>query len=240
MTEYASIRPSDFSEGGGAPIQMNLLVLESRLVQWDYEGKSPTPTLALRLSLKNDEGETYSQYYSAGDLQRFVPSEDGKRAKKVGTAEKISKSTNMFVFFQAVVNAGFPENKLEGDVSVIEGLYAYWDAKTIAKRGGLEGSKETIITVPTKMHKLPWEEAKTEAPEPTNNNGAMGKLIGLLGTVLEQKGGKVERQDLGVALFSTMSGDPDVTTMAQLIHSPELLVEAKKAGYKVEGEVISK
>lgn len=167
----ASMDPNQMTEGGGPPVGQNLTVKEATIGYFDYGGKAPQ-TVASKIVFVNDAGEVLSpQHYSIGDPTRFMPSADGKQVLLLGQASGISKSSNHGVLMASMVNAGFPVDQLStGDISVIVGLYAYWDGVPEPPRAGLQRTdaqkgRNNVICVPTLIHRLPWE----------NNTGAVAQ-----------------------------------------------------------------
>ena len=166
--EAISIKPSEMIEGGAVPVDQNLSVKDAAFCLFDYQGKAP-PTTAARLTLVSDDGVESIQHFSAADPTRFVPSQDGKSLVAIGAATSLAKSSNFYVLMNNLVSAGFPENKLATDISVLGGLYAYWIGVPEPKRPGLSRTPEQsargerIIPVPSIIHNLPWEKKATPA-----------------------------------------------------------------------------
>lgn len=122
----ASMNPETFSEGGGPPVQKNLRIISASYEYFDYEGKA-NRTMAAKLDLVDDAGQSYTQRYSVGDPTRWSPSPDGKFAIPMVQGAVITKQCNFGILLAALVNAGFPKEQLGADISVLNGLYAYWD-----------------------------------------------------------------------------------------------------------------
>jgi hypothetical protein len=168
----ASFAPDDMVEGGGPPIQQNLHIKEARIAYFDYQGKAPQ-TVASKLTLVDDNGQTSTQHYSIGDPTRFAPSQDGKKVMLMGQATGISKNSNHGILMTALVNAGFPVERLaDGDLSVLDGLYAYWDGVPEPSRPGLtrteaQRGRQNVIAVPMQIHRFPWDAEAGPAPAPT-------------------------------------------------------------------------
>ena len=162
--KVTSLKPSEMVEGGALPAQQNLRIKSARYTYFDYGGKAPK-TFASKLTLVGEDGQEHIQYYSAGDPSRFGPSQDGRFALMLGTAEGFVKSSNHGILFENLVKFGFPENKLGADLSVIEGLYAFWDTVAEPQRTGLvraANARPNMILVPTEIYQLPWEPAPTK------------------------------------------------------------------------------
>ena len=247
--EPVSIRPSEMVEGGAVPVDQNLTVKEARFVLFDYQGKAPKTT-AVRLTLVSDKGMENEQHDSASDPARFIPSEDGKSIIPVGTAVAINKSSNFHVLMDALVNAGFPENKLGSDISVLDGLYAYWIGIPEPTRSGLVRTAEQmargpkILSVPSKINSLPWEKKAAapeaaKAPEAAGDDVTAKAAMDFIGKVVAEAG-SVTRQDLAVRVFKDLAKDPNRDAVATLIFSPVIQAQLIANGFTLDGETISK
>lgn len=243
MAEYVSLKPTDAVEGGGAPIQLNLTVKTARFVVWDYDGKAP-PSVATRLLLVDDHDHEYTQYYSAGSPERLTPTPDGHHLKSLKGQEGFNKSTNTFLLFKAIVDAGFPLNKLAADITVLEGLYAYWDALVVEKRAGLAGSKEgQVITVPTKILRLPWETGKAArgAAKQSSTPGSDTSTQALhLLEKMSVDGQGVERGDLAGAAFGMGVPIAQAQEISGYVLTAAFIKAAVEAGFTLDGETFSR
>lgn len=263
MSNSASIKPSEMVEGGAVPVDQNLTIKAARFSFWDYNGKAPQTTAA-RLDLVTDEGVEHTQYYSVSSPDRFVPSQDGKSVVAVGSASSLSKSSTFAILMDNLVNAGFPENKLGDDISVLDGLYAYWIGVPEPKRSGLQRTEEQqkrsegkVILVPSQIHSLPWEKkgvkaapaskpaAKTQAApasvpasEPEDSDIA-AKAIEFASSVINQSGATT-MQNIAVKVFQDLAKDPDRDAIATYLFSPEANAGLLAAGYKINGQTITK
>jgi len=177
QTQFASLNPETFSEGGGPPVDRNLLVNSARFEYFEYEnreGQKGNKTFAIHLHLTDDDGNEFHQRYSIGSPDRWVPSQDGKKAQPVGHTSGISKSSNAGVFLTELVNAGFPANRLSDDISCLDGLYFLSHGVPEPKRQGLnrqeqsqQQQRERVILVPKAILRLPGEAASSvQAPPP--------------------------------------------------------------------------
>jgi hypothetical protein len=262
LVEKVSISPSSMVEGGAIPVDKNLTVKEARFVLFDYQGKAK-PTTAARLILVDDDGVEATQHYSAGDPERFVPSQDGLSLVPVGAATSLSKSSNFHLLMANLVSAGFPENKLEdGNINILEGMYAFWIGVPEPKRSGLirtpeqAARGERMVPVPSLILKLPWEKkskAPTAKPSATaavaaaavaevedEGDNITAKAVKFITSAVEKEGGSVTRQKLAVAVFKDLAKDPDRDAVASAIFSPEIQAALLGAGLKIKGETISK
>lgn len=158
-----SLNPDDFVQGGLVD-DVDAVIKTARFVKWDYQGKTD-PVLGLHLNFASKDGEEYDQYYSAGDLKRFAPSDDGKCAIPVGDAQALTISSNACQFLISVANAGFAKNKLGEDLSVLDGLGCHLRRVAQAERKGLktekkEGDRDKTILVVSEILWLPGETPK--------------------------------------------------------------------------------
>lgn len=148
--QVASLVPSEFSQGGGLKSDFRATITEAVYCEWDYKGTTD-PVLGVRLTLAVEgEDEPYVDYWPAGSLDFFVPSEDGKSpaeaedgdgygegpfAFRVGKRPSLSSTTNFAHLMETIVAAGavdgkFGEDELRagaGSLEVLVGLDAHWD-----------------------------------------------------------------------------------------------------------------
>lgn len=233
MTEirYASLKPSDMVEGGGLIQDEDLIVTGAQFTIFDYNGKAPAvPALELVLHREEEGGGAVKQYYSVGKLTDWQPTEDGKGIAVIGKAEGISLDSNFGHFSLKLVNAGFPENKLLLDISVLVGLKAHFMREPAPKRSGLkreggEGREDTIL-VPDKILKLPWEADKEKkgqgktsfssapAPGPATESGGNDQISEMATEfVLEQLASHPEgisKNQLPTAAFMKYKADKSI------------------------------
>lgn len=154
---------------------IDVLFQSCRFVEWDYNGSIDHPVLALLVEMAYDDNgkqEVAQQYYSAGDLSRFQPSEDGSHAVAVGSARGMADSTNAAELIKSVIDQGFPEDRFgDGDVSAMEGLSCHINRVPQKKRGGNISDKnaagyDKTVAIVTKIHQMPWESSPAPANRP--------------------------------------------------------------------------
>ena len=179
-----SLNPEHAVEGGGLLDDVDAAISKARFVMWDYQGaaREESPAMCLTLDL---DGDTHEQYYSMGSAKDWMASEDGKTLVAVGKLEGIRSSTNGMVFLTALVDAGFPAEKLDdGDITVLDGLEAHFVQVPAPERKGLKKTKEqqekeekygpkTILVI-SEVKRLPWEK-KTPAGKKTPKKAATKK-----------------------------------------------------------------
>jgi len=252
-----SIRPSEFIEGGAVPVDRNLLWEECRFAIRQYMQKDGTPvldkrtgepveTVAAVIKYKDDEGSETTQFYSAGDPKRFQPSADGKTLEALTESTNLSKSSNYYILMNALINAGFPENKLGDDISVLDGLYTHNIGLPEPARSGLvretaEGARERVISVPDSIIKLPWEnkgkatqtKKATAAPAEEDAGDAEADALTMVTEMLADAD-KVTRQQVATKAIRSKN-----QPVAKLVFSPKFAEVLAGAGFSLDGEEIS-
>ena len=244
-----SIRPSEFVEGGAVPIDRNLLWGPCRFNLFDYTKKDGTvvaTTVAAKIHYKDDEGMEYDQQYSAGDPKRFAPSADGKTLEALTDSSNLSRSSNYYILMSALINAGFPENRLGEDISVLDGLYTHNIGNPEPKRSGLvretaEGAREKVISIPDSVIKLPWEGKagkaalvkKAAAPAEEDAGDAEADALALVTEMLADAD-KVTRQQVATKAIRSKN-----QPVAKLVFSPKFAEVLTGAGYALDGEDIT-
>lgn len=76
----ASLLPENFIQGG-LPSDFDATIRRARFAPWNYMGKRDNYSLAVLIDFEPDEDsgvKPFTQFYSAGDLHRLVPTLDGK------------------------------------------------------------------------------------------------------------------------------------------------------------------
>lgn len=158
-----SLAPSTFIEGGLFS-DLDMTIGDAKFAEWDYNGTISPPVLAMGVQFIDENGKTYDQYFSAGDLKRFVPSEDGNMAIPVGDAQAMNNNTNAAKFLMSLCECGFPEELIgPGDLSALVGTKVHVVRVAQPKREGLIRDKQsdrpdTVLLV-TKLIALPGQAA---------------------------------------------------------------------------------
>ena len=248
-----SLRPSEFVEGGAVPVDKNLTWEECRFVLFNYTKKDGTvvaTTTAAQIKYKDDDGLEMEQQYSVSSPERFIPSQDGKTLVAVGSSQSLSKSSNFYLLLNALINAGFPESKLEEDISTLDGMYTYNIGLPEPKRTGLvrgteEGTRERVLSVPSQILRLPWEKgakgakgAKATVESAADDEEVTALAVKFVGDHMDD--GTTTRQKLAVAVFKDLAKDPNKDAIAGLLFKPEFQAALLANGYTMVGEVINK
>ena len=258
---FVSMNPESFEEGGGAIPSGNLLVKEARYEIFNYGGRAPA-TFAAKLVMLDDANQEYTQYYSGGDPGIFQPSPDGKYAIPQGMTKSFRSSSNIALLFTEAVNAGFPQNRIEGDISVFDGWYVEFKEKAQPDRPGLASSapidgtpaRKRTITLPVRTINLPGEASTRAAAggaPPTSTVGAPAaptadpatlnaEGLNVVKTAIANNGGtSTQRADLSQVIFTSYAGNPIKDALLSHIFQAEFLSHLAVSGFAVSGETIT-
>lgn len=165
---------------------------------WDYDGNIDEPVLGVRLTVEVEgEDEPFVQWWSAGDLTAFAPSQDGVNAceegevgpyaVKVGKRTALSGSTNFAHLMKSIVDAGaasgkFDRSNLTNSLECLEGIDAHWNRVPQQKRSGMAGSggegKKNDVLVITEIFGYGEEEEKPKKSvgKPASKPAPKGKV----------------------------------------------------------------
>lgn len=171
----ASLLPEDWVSGGLLN-DVDVTIKDCTFVDdWTYNGAVADPVLALAVTFVTEDGTETVQHYSAGDLARWVPSQDGKSIEPAenSTAKALNNNTNCAAFIGSLMDAGFPKKLVASNsVAVFEGTSVHVNRVPQAKRSGLaepgDGKNRDVLVV-TKINAMPGETV-ADAPKP--NGGA--------------------------------------------------------------------
>jgi len=175
---------SNFVKGGGFVLPAgDYRGLEHRIVLWDYEGKANQLIPFLRIAFvglssgKPVSDDVLYQYYTLGDASKYGPSDDGKQLVSLTGSVQLSESSNIWLYLSNLVNAGFPEDKLQNDFSVLDNMDVALHIINQPERN-IPNSRSNLIqtvnaqpsdfpktlAVPRIIHRLPWQKIGTVAP----------------------------------------------------------------------------
>jgi hypothetical protein len=163
--EVASLNPDDML-AGGLKTDFRAVITKAVYCPWDYNGTQPEPVLGVRIEgteLDVDTGEPvetdkpWVDYWSAGSLDAFVPSEDGQSpaegdeegthgegpyALKMGKRPQMNNNTNFARLMKEILTAGatskkFSPSDLTSSLECLHGLDAHWDRVPQEQRKGM-------------------------------------------------------------------------------------------------------
>jgi hypothetical protein len=216
-----SLRPSTFSQGGLID-DIDVLIKRARFVPYDFEGAVDPPATCLLLEMEDNDGNVHPQYFSAGSPEYFVPSVDPKNEElngitivPVGDKKALNGGTNCAILINSLVNAGFPEDKLEsGDVRELEDTKVHVNRVPAPKRNNLpkkpgQKDRDPMVMVVTAIIHLPGEggaAAKKSSGTATAKTGA--------GT--GKPNGAATQAKSGTAQTASPSSGPDPELLAEL------------------------
>lgn len=253
-----SLRPSDAQQGGLVD-DIDVDIKEAKFIEWDYNGNIASPVLGMELTLIDAEGKDYQQVFSAGDLKRLQPSEDGKRAIAVGGATGLNANSNAVAFLASLIDAGFPEEKFaEGDISVMEGANVHVLRKAQPTRKGIaaqnaNGREATVLLV-TKINRLPGEGKKGVArptttttasktaskPTPAESSDVETEAAETIIAMLEANGGEVTKSSVGAKSFKLLSKNPNRPAILKLMTDDDWLESSGESfGWTYDGKTIA-
>lgn len=153
----ASLDPGEMLQGG-LKDDFRGVVTEAVYARWDYDGNIDEPVLAARLTIQpkdddgEDDGDPFVQHWSAGSLETFVPSADGKTpcdddeagpyALRVGKRAQLNNNTNFAHLMGSIIDSGeaskkFKRSDLTASLACLESLDSHWDRVPQKKRSGL-------------------------------------------------------------------------------------------------------
>ena len=228
--EFVSLMPSSYTQGGLIDDQ-DVTLVENRFVLWNYNREDIPEVPALKIKMVTDDGEEHEDYLSAGDAKFFVPTDDGERLRRVGSRSSLNANSNMATFLKSMIEIGLDETKLDGPISVLDGIKVHIRRVAQKKRAGLQtravdanGQERvpTVLTV-TDIHSFPWEndgkKAETKPAKASGGKKASTKkaevkaaaggdeplsdedLAGMVVEILGEKGGSASKAELVQAMF---------------------------------------
>ena len=169
--KVASLIPEDFSEGGGLPAVGTVCSMQTKFTMVTLTDK-PVPVLSVTIK-DTDTGEDYGeQYYTVGSPESWDVSDDGKFLIPVG-GKALAKSSDVAQFLIALINAGFPEDRLgDGDISKVSGATALigetpalnYKGQPRMRKSKKDGKEyEATLLVPIEIRDLPGANPNKKA-----------------------------------------------------------------------------
>jgi len=237
----ASFSPDTFQEGGGLLDNVDVTWKEVTFELWDYDGKIPTPTPAMKIKMEvEDMDEPVEQYFSAGNPQDWTPSKDGTKLVAIGKATGINKSSNLGILMMSLLEAKFPSDKMDGDdCTVFEGLKCHMIRVKAPERKGLVQTTRADGRVFDKTNlivdhiiKFPWEKKgatsstkgkgkETEKEEEVDD--VEEKATAMIMSILESNPKGINKKKLAQLVLQEAKGDPDRNAILKLAYSDEFL-----------------
>lgn len=262
----ASLNPADFAQGGILD-DVDVTIVGSRVTSEAPDGyTSDKPMCFLELMLQEEGNENpTAQSFSAGDLKRIMPSEDGLHFELAPGVAGLNQNTNAAMFLRSLLDHSFPVDKLSaGDVSVMVGLICHVNRIPQPKRSGLaqkEGERERTVLVVTAIHKMPWDKPGTKTATatkaPTSIKAPTGAVpaaapagdvdidelaVETLKSILAGNGGKVKKTMIAMKSLKVMDKtDPyRAAVMEKLADDSEGgFLQTEGMGWEFDGETVS-
>ncbi len=220
-----SLKPSE-AKSGGLLDDADVVIKNARFVKYDWPKKDGTRgQLRLALALTVEPvmgGQEHIEYLSAGDLKFFTPTADGKGYDQVADKTALYKSCNAMQFLESLVAKGFPENRLTGDISVIERTKVHVQRIAAPKRkfqDGRQQKDDATILVVTKVIEVPGGAGASADPTDA--------AIGAVKSVLAANAGRIESAKLATEVFKALMTNPQRNDVLRVI-TPDFL--AKHSG----------
>lgn len=253
-----SIKPSEFTQGTGLVDDIDATIKSARWHDWDYGGKSNNRTLAVLLTLADDEGQIHEQYYSAGDPAAFVILDEGKSIESNGKRTSLSNSSNFYMLMTSLIEAGYPEEKITGsDVSFLDGMYAHFIRKPQPERKGLKkdpnDTRDKTVLCFSKIYEKKGKAGGAMKPgagaaAKGKVNGAaaaadtdldaeaMDAVLNILG--MDEVAGSVTRTKLSQLMFKQLKGNPNASKIITLAFKADFLA-AEGRPWAFDGTTVS-
>ena len=240
--------PSTFGVGGGLIDDVDVVVKEAKITNFDYNGtQAPVPAIMFTLGIP--DAEDVVQYWTVGKSSDWMPSEDEKKLVAIGRATQLNASSNGALMLASLVNSGFPEDKIVDDITCFQGLEGHMTRVPAPKRGMVKAPRadgkvyeDTVLTFAS-ISKMPWEKVKGKAaaapkagtkaapkaaPAPKPEESGDGddiesKVQNILLEILSEVEGGIKKQQIPGLLFKKAAADPDKQAMIQIAFKEDFL-----------------
>lgn len=255
---FASLLPDEMVSGGLAD-DFDGVVREARYAPFDYNGTIEEPVLAVRLKIErlgldagaDDDDRFIEQYWSAGSMDHFRPSMDGKEptsgrgmemeagvyAIRVGTRTALANNTNTAQLMRSLLDAQFPRDKFSPDVRFMEGVKGHWNRLPPDKKGGqfkdqtpeqaAKASKRDVLCL-TRFDGIEAAgkvagAATPTAAKSTGSGGVDAKLVEIVKSVVKPGAAAIKKTALSGAVLKAAKGDKDVNAMVKRVTTTDFL-----------------
>lgn len=199
---FASSNPDEMVQGGLMD-DFDGLVIKARYVPWNYAGNLDHYVLGVALTIQpyddkgQPDGDPFTQTYSAGELDQFVPSDEngiavdlgvdevgeeqeGTHALRVGNKTGLNNNTNYAFVVQKLIEAGFDSANLSPDIRFWENVFGHWNRIPQKKRSGIVAKtsdngkpKRDDILVLTELKETPAAPKRATAPAKPPASGSV-------------------------------------------------------------------
>lgn len=244
----------------GGPATINAI----RAVIWDYNGQQKEgPFLHVNLTAHEDSKE-HDEYYGAGAIEAFVPSEDGltlEPQKKGRTG--LNDDCNASHLMNSIVGAGFDPEVIGEDLSVFDDMDVTFARQTINRviKGQAQQSNPLLVS---SIERMPGEK-KTAAAKGKPATAAKGTMVPAkgaakpapgkapaakanaiaeaaeeaVGGVVVEAGEAITKKKLSIKLMGALKGNPDLKKILEQVNDAEWLYSADRPwGSDADAETI--
>lgn len=235
----ASFRPSTYVTGSGLLDNVDVTWKRVRFEMFDYGGRAQ-PTPCLKVDMELEDGTEHEQYFSAGSAADWVPSKDETKLVSVGNAKGINESSNMAIMINSLIKAGFPEDRMDDDCTVFEGLNTHVVRVKAPERKGIvrtprpDGKEyEQTNLVVDVINRLPWDKAtkgtKSTGTSSTKDSGGSEedevkeRATEVVMEVLGDEGKPIDKKALSAKVYGAMKGDPLRNKVAKIVYDEDFL-----------------
>lgn len=243
MAEEAgvSFNPNTAVASGTFLDDVDVVMETVRATLFDYNGTVNPPVPTMVVSFKTDDGSQSIQHYTTGDAKHFMPRADGKGLVPMGAKKALPTKCNAILFLTHLINAGFPADKIGGDLSVMDGTRIH----VTQVPGTGPGAKP--IVVPAKVLSLPGEAPTKASPvapvsatasTPASSNGDLTSdaSAGVLAILMNAPAQSIDKKALVQEMFKAHMSHPNRNALVALVTNEQFL----SAGpWKYSGSTLS-
>ena len=250
----ASLNPDNMASAGLAD-DFDGEITKARFVPWNYAGAMESYVLAAAVTIKPDEEsgfEEFTQYYSAGNLEHFVPSEDGSEpvdlegwdeediedvegiyAFQVGRREQLSNSSNFADFISKLVAAGY-DAAIEANIDFLEGVSGHFNRVPQRKRSGIvntddEDRQKTILVltevVEVQAAAKPKGRGKAKG-KPAAADGLADEVSEAIVAAISDADGELPKRKLAGVIIKAFKGSKSKSAAVKMASDTSFLAES--------------
>jgi hypothetical protein len=241
----ASIRPEDMAEGGGLLSDVNVLLEKVEFVMTDYNGFLPNKSPALRIEMVAvEDGTREVGLWACGDAKNWAPSQDGRRLLPVGSATKLSRSSNFGILAASLADSGVYDNldvpAGSDDIKVLEGITVHILRQPRPKQRGQAEDKVREVVVVTEFISGPDKgkgSGKSRKASSKTSGEAVAKFEAVVSEIIKKKGGSIRKQSLAGEILKLTSVDKnDRETFTRWVFDPMMLEASRPWAVKKDGD----
>jgi len=234
----ASLNPEEMSSGGFFD-DKEATIEDAKFEMYDFQGNSePAPCLGLTLRTGDeDEGEEPTrQYWSMGNREKWMPSDDGDALVNISTNDRLtlSRQSNGVFMLQSMIESGLPADRLSaGKASILNGIKAHWVRVPgpVRKFKDAPEKKSADILVVDQIIATPWDKGdeakvtgkkaagKKETGKPDTN--LEDKAVEVMIQMLAENEGSIEKKDIPSRAYKALGNDPQKNNILALLFKPE-------------------